>query len=109
MTLKQMKIAKAIPKAKTMKEAGRLAGYSLTAGNIYNKAIKSHIAESIGYDPKAIIKAYEDLIRRCKEDNDKSNERQAYDSLSRINAMFTDKSKLEVTEPKDSLVLKRYE
>ena len=78
--------------------------------SIYRASTKRHIAESIGYDPKAIIKAYEDLIYRARQSGDLSNERQAYDSLSRINAMFTDKSKLEVNDSaNDSLVIKRYE
>ena len=92
MTLKRMKLLANIPTSSTLKEAGDKAGYKTNGGSrqIYRESTRKHIAEAIGYDPKAIINAYEDFIARCKADDDKTNERLAYDSLARINAMFKD-------------------
>ena len=98
-TLKQTRLLKAIETNTELKSAGIEAGYEMDKGGrtIYRKGTRKLIEAHIGTDPKLIIARYEDLIGRCRENKDRSTERACLDSLARINAMFTDKVKQEVT------------
>jgi hypothetical protein len=51
----------------------------------------------IGTDPKAIIGHYEELLGLARQDHNLELEKSILDSLSRINAMFTDRIKQENT------------
>ena len=107
LTIKQQKIIANIPKCKSLKEAGELAGY--TSHQIYREGTRKHIREALASDPEAIKKAYEDLLLRCKASNDLSTERATLQDLARINAMMTDKTqnKTEISS-KDQSILDNY-
>ena len=92
MTVKTRKLIKHLETSNTLMEAGIKAGYSPTAGAIYNKSIKVHIAEAIGNKPELIIKRFEDLAARCRLKGDLATEKGVYDSLARINGMNKDKT-----------------
>ena len=97
MTLKQRKLLKHLETSDTLMAAGRKAGYSKSAGNIYNKAIKSHIAKIIHSDPEAIKARFNDIADKASAKEDFTAELRAIEGLARINAMFTDKSEVKST------------
>ena len=109
MTLKQARLLKHLADSPTIREASIKAGYTPKSNKPYQQGIKRYIADSLSCDPKAIKAYYEDIISRARASGDLSNERQALDSLSRINAMFTDRSTLKVEDTtQDALTLKRF-
>lgn len=108
MTLKQAKLIKFLPESKTLSEAGEKAGYTKAARSIYRKHTKVHIAEALKCEPSSIIAHYEALYRECMTDSDKATAKSILDSMARINAMFTDKTKQEVSiSGADAMVIGR--
>lgn len=96
MTLKQARLLKAIPHSKTLREAGRKAGF--TSLDIYRKRIKTHIANELRCEPNSIKQHYEALYKLCLTDNDKATAKGILDSLCRIQAMFKDKHEVNVIQ-----------
>ncbi len=105
----QQKLIKNLKTSKTLMEAGRKAGYTDKARNMYRQNTKRHIAEALKCDPGSIIAHYEELYRKCMLDDDKSTGKAILDSLARINAMFTDKTINDTTlSTKDNDLLANY-
>ncbi len=92
LTLKQAKLLEAIPHCKTLKEAGIQAGYEENTRQIYRESTKRHIREA--YSPEMIVNKFEELHGIALKRNDLSNANRSLEALSRINAMFKDKTEL---------------
>ncbi len=96
-TLKKRKLIKAIPEARTLREAGIKAGYTDTSVNIYRKAIKRHIKQSfeaMGYDEVSIKKEFERLSALAEKKNDLSNAMRGKENIARICGYFKDKQEI---------------
>ena len=98
-TILQQKLVKALKTEKNLMAAGRKAGYKLDKGNrcIYREGTRKHIQEALKCDPASIIAHYEGLYADCIAANDKATAKAILDSLARINAMFIERSKQEIS------------
>ena len=100
MTLKQRKLIKNLKEAKTLREAGRLAGYTDKGCNVYRKNIKKHIAEVLKIDRDEVLRRFNEAYQLAIQTNDLTNLLRCNEALARINAMFLDRTKEEGTPEK---------
>jgi len=103
MTTRTAKLIQAIPKTKTMREAGRMAGY--TSNDIYRKRIKTHIMEALKCEPDSVRKHFEGLYDKCMLKGDLSTAKGILDSICRITGMNQDMSTLNVRYAPDKVCI----
>ena len=93
-TLKQRRLISALPKAKTLAEAGRLAGYTKQGHNIYRRNITKHIREvlgNIGYSDAALKQRFNLGADLALQNKDCTNYLRANEDLARMAGAFKDK------------------
>ncbi len=104
-TIKQKKLMRAIPESKSLREAAIKAGYTEKSVNIYKKATKRHIRESLkamGYDEGSIKLEFERLSNLAESKNDFSNAMRGKENIARIMGLFKDKTELTTKSSVDS-------
>ena len=110
MTFKQRKLIANIKNSDTLMEAGIKAGYSPKAGNVYNKAIKSHVMnylDKVNPTAEQIVSEFIQAIQECKTDNDRTNLLRALEDLARIKAMFISKAEITTVNEDKSQYINR--
>ncbi len=98
MTLLQSKLIKHLKDkdVKFLSDAGRKAGYTRGARNIYRQNTKRHIQEALKVEPESIKAHYEALYALCLSDNDKATAKGILDSLCRVCGLFKDNTTVNV-------------
>jgi hypothetical protein len=99
LTLKQDRLAQAIPNSRTLAEAGLKAGYSAGARAIYKKSTKLHIAkifEAQGVTRESLREAYNQCLELCRKKEDYSTLKATIDSIAKLYGHLRDVSSTQV-------------
>jgi phage terminase small subunit len=95
MTLKQRRLIKEVmkPENKTLMDAGKKAGYSPIAGNIYRENIKGLILKALEgreLTKEKLKDAYEHLLKLTINDKDHSTSKGILDSEAKLYKLLSD-------------------
>jgi len=99
MTLKQERLVKELRKkenfGKPLIDIAEKVGYSRTAGNIYNRTIKSHIQKVFteqGITKNSLKEAYSECLELCRKKEDYATLKSTIDSLAKLFGHLKDSS-----------------
>ena len=100
MTLKQDNLVKAIPQAKTLRQAGMMAGYSPKSRTIYRKGTKTHIAENLqlaGITKQSLQDYFIGLGQLALQAGDISNAERSGENIAKMAGFMKDNAVQGVT------------
>ena len=93
-SLKYNRLLKNIPTSKTLKEAGRKAGYSESSCNSKIYTLEGKIRSDLsamGYTKDAIQEEFQRLSAKCEQIGDMSNAMRGTENIAKIQGMYQDK------------------